>query len=179
MAPMFDRESASDIDFGHGESSLATCDTRCHKLMAYSRHPVLFGGKGGIGMETITTTQDGTAPPMGVPQPGAGFVLMPDEVTLHLIASGLILLAQQARAQATLLLPYPPSLQRGLNRLILACLRRGRQPPQGLMDLLAWCRQPLSCWELELPEGSIAGESARRSNSDGNLRGMGTHRGRY
>ncbi|MFV9507466.1 MAG: hypothetical protein AB4911_23175 [Oscillochloridaceae bacterium umkhey_bin13] len=76
---------------------------------------------------------------------------------MHLIASGLISLAQQARERAALTLPYPSSLQRGLNRLVLMCLRRDRQPPQGLMDLLAWCRKPLSTWGLELPDGSVDG----------------------
>lgn len=103
-------------------------------------------------MEPSASTQAPAAP-----QPGAVFTLMPDELTLHLVASGLIALAQQARERAALTLPYPPSLQRGLNRLVLTCLRRNRQPPQGLMDLLTWCRQPLSTWGLELPDGSVDG----------------------
>ncbi|NCC36967.1 MAG: hypothetical protein EOM24_33895 [Chloroflexia bacterium] len=55
-------------------------------------------------------------------------------------------------------LPYPPTIQRGMNRLTLTCLRQGVQPPQGLMDLLEWCRRPLASWNLALPEGSVAGE---------------------
>jgi hypothetical protein len=89
------------------------------------------------------------------PHPGAAFTLRPDELTLHLIASGLIVLSQQARDRAALTLPYPLSLQRGLNRLVLTCLRHDRQPPQSLMDLLDWCRRPLATWELELPGGSV------------------------
>lgn len=78
-------------------------------------------------MEPSASTQAPAAP-----QPGAVFTLMPDELTLHLVASGLIALAQQARERAALTLPYPPSLQRGLNRLVLTCLRRDRRPPQKL-----------------------------------------------
>ncbi len=83
------------------------------------------------------------------------FNLRPDEVTLHLIASGLIKLSEQAQSEGFLEFPYPPPLQRGLNRLALACLRRGRQPPQSLMELLDWCRKPLAVWGLDLPDGSI------------------------
>ena len=83
------------------------------------------------------------------------FNLRPDEVTLHLIASGLIKLSEQAQSEGFLEPPYPPPLQRGLNRLVLACLQRGRQPPQSLMELLDWCRKPLTDWGLDLPDGSI------------------------
>ncbi len=83
------------------------------------------------------------------------FNLRPDEVTLHLIASGLIKLSEQAQSEGFLEFPYPPPLQRGLNRLALACLQRGRQPPQSLMELLDWCRKPLADWGLDLPDGSI------------------------
>lgn len=81
--------------------------------------------------------------------------LLPDELIVHLIASGLIELVQQAQTQTALSLPYPAPLQRGLNRLVLRCVRHQRQPPQSMMDLLNWCRQPLASWELDLPRGSV------------------------
>lgn len=86
---------------------------------------------------------------------GPAFTLQPDELTVHLIASGLVTLALSSRERSVLAVPYPPTIQRGLNRLTLACIRRGRQPPQSLMDLLEWCRRPLADWNLELPEGSV------------------------
>ncbi|MCS6937734.1 MAG: hypothetical protein RMJ55_10115 [Roseiflexaceae bacterium] len=90
------------------------------------------------------------------PHPEAAWMLRPDEVTVHLIASGLITLTQPAQERVALALPYPPPLQRGLNRLVLACLRRKRPPPQSVMDLLDWCRRPLISWGLDLPDGSVA-----------------------
>lgn len=110
-------------------------------------------------METMAPAQEPSAP-----QPGATLTLLADELTLHLIATGLIALTQQAQERAAITLPYPAPLQRGLNRLVLTCLRRGRQPPQGLMDLLAWCRRPLFTWGLELPDGSV--DSAERLLDD-------------
>ncbi|MGB9752775.1 MAG: hypothetical protein C0183_12975 [Roseiflexus castenholzii] len=86
----------------------------------------------------------------------AARMLRPDEVTVHLIASGLIMLTQQTQDQPALTLPYPEPLQRGLNRLVLACLRRNRPPPRSVMDLLNWCREPLITWGLDLPDGSVA-----------------------
>lgn len=90
------------------------------------------------------------------PHPKAAFTLLPDELTVHLIASGLITLTQLAQEHAALALPYPAPLQRGLNRLVLACLRRKRPPPQSVMDLLDWCRRPLISWGLDLPDESVA-----------------------
>lgn len=91
-------------------------------------------------------------------RPEAAFTLHSDELTVHLIASGLVAFATGSRERPALILPYPPTIQRGLNRLTLTCLRRGYQPPQGLMDLLDWCRRPLASWNLLLPEGSVAGD---------------------
>lgn len=93
---------------------------------------------------------------MDASHPEAACTLLPDEVTVHLIASGLITLTQQAQDQPALTLPYPEPLQRGLNRLVLACLRRNRPPPRSVMDLLNWCRKPLIKWDLDLPDGSVA-----------------------
>lgn len=80
-----------------------------------------------------------------------------DELTLHLIATGVIVLTQQA-AQGQTLFPYPDALQRGLDRLTVAALRRHATPPQGVPDLLAWCRAPISAWPLDLPAGMLDGD---------------------
>ncbi|MEU1516869.1 hypothetical protein ABZ490_32785 [Streptomyces sp. NPDC005811] len=49
-------------------------------------------------------------------------------------------------------LPYPPEVQRALDRTVLACLERGAHPPASLPDLLAWCRErPVADWPVDLP----------------------------
>lgn len=75
-----------------------------------------------------------------------------DELTLHLIASGVIKLYEKVKDGAPPTLPYPKELQRGLDRLVLSCLRQGEKPPQGVPNLLAWCQKPLSEWPIQLPE---------------------------
>lgn len=80
-----------------------------------------------------------------------------DELTLHLIATGVIALTQRA-VQSQSVFPYPDPLQRGLDRLTVAALRRRAAAPQGVPDLLAWCRKPLSTWPLDLPVGMLEGD---------------------
>ncbi|MBB5979841.1 hypothetical protein [Kribbella solani] len=49
-------------------------------------------------------------------------------------------------------LPYPPEVQRALDRTVLACLLRGAEPPLSVPELLAWCRErPVVDWPLDLP----------------------------
>ncbi|MBC6424682.1 MAG: hypothetical protein GDA38_26880 [Hormoscilla sp. SP12CHS1] len=81
-------------------------------------------------------------------QPALSF----DELTLHLIAGGVIKLYEKVKDGAAPTLPYPKELQRGLDRLVLICLRQGEKPPQGIPDLLTWCQKPLSEWPIQLPE---------------------------
>lgn len=82
--------------------------------------------------------------------------LSADELTLHLIASGVIKLAESLKNGKAPKLPYPKELQRGLDRLILTYLCQGRIPPQSIPNLLSWCQQPLAEWFLELPEEKVA-----------------------
>ena len=78
--------------------------------------------------------------------------LQPDELTLHLSASGVVKLTETVKNGNSPTLPYPKELQRGLDRLVLNCLRQKQTPPQGIPDLLSWCQRPLAEWPLELPE---------------------------
>ncbi len=89
---------------------------------------------------------------------GVANQLMPDELTLHLVASGIVALANGYGASTALALPYPPALQRGLDRLVVACLRRGLAPPQSVPDLLTWCQCPLRDWQLAVPPDAIRAE---------------------
>ena len=81
--------------------------------------------------------------------------LTADELTLHMIATGLIALTQRTAAQEALF-PYPELLQRGLNRLTVAALRQQVSPPASILELLDWCRRPLESWPLSLPAGLIS-----------------------
>jgi len=76
-------------------------------------------------------------------------MLSDTELTVHLIASGLLELYNQVEQGNGLSVPYPAKLQHGLNRLAVLCLHHKQDPPESLVDLLAWCRQPLSEWGLE------------------------------
>ncbi|MEV4867677.1 hypothetical protein [Streptomyces syringium] len=53
-------------------------------------------------------------------------------------------------------LPYPPEVQRALDRTVLACLERGAEPPASLPELLAWCRdRPVADWPVDLPADAV------------------------
>ncbi len=80
--------------------------------------------------------------------------LTTDELTLHLVATGIIALTQRA-AQGEAVYPYPEALQRGLDRLTVAALRHQIAPPQGVPALLDWCRMPIHSWPLDLAAGLI------------------------
>lgn len=75
-----------------------------------------------------------------------------DEVTFHLLATGLLSLARVFERGQALALPYPEQLQQGLNRLAASALRQGATPPQSVADFLEWCRRPLSQWPVQLVE---------------------------
>jgi hypothetical protein len=80
--------------------------------------------------------------------------LTTDELTLHLVATGIIALTQRV-ARGVAVYPYPAALQRGLDRLTIAALRHQVAPPQGVPALLNWCRTPIYSWPLDLPAGLI------------------------
>src|SRR5215831_5204247 len=84
--------------------------------------------------------------------------LSPDEVTLHLIATGVLALHRSTAYGEPLSIPYPKALQLGLNRLAIAALRRGATPAQGIPDLLARCHKPLREWPLKLDESLFASD---------------------
>jgi|SRR5579859_8198934 len=75
------------------------------------------------------------------------------EETLYLVASGVIRLVEDSTSSSPL--AYPPSLQMGLDRLALACIRQGVAPVQGVPDLLIWCHRPLATWPLDLEPDAV------------------------
>jgi REase associating with pPIWI_RE/pPIWI_RE three-gene island domain Y len=85
-------------------------------------------------------------------------VMHEDEITLSLIATGVIRTYERVSSGRRLTYPYPDALQRELNRLVATRLKRGQQPPQGIPDLLHWCQQPIGLWQLELPPDSVGEE---------------------
>ena len=78
------------------------------------------------------------------------FRLKEHELTIHLIASGLVRLSEQVQRGQPMAYPYPVALQQGLNRLLVACIQNGISPVQGASDLLDWCRRPIHSWGLGL-----------------------------
>jgi pPIWI_RE three-gene island domain Y/REase associating with pPIWI_RE len=80
--------------------------------------------------------------------PRKSFRLTQHELTIHLIASGLVRLSEQVQRGEPITYPYPVALQRGLNRLLVACIQKGISPVQGVSDLLDWCRRPIHSWGL-------------------------------
>ncbi len=72
------------------------------------------------------------------------------ELTIHLIASGLVRLSERVQRGEPIAYPYPIALQQGINRLLVACIQQGITPVQGISDLLDWCRRPIHSWGLSL-----------------------------
>lgn len=84
-------------------------------------------------------------------------VLNADELTLHLVATGVLALIKVWEKGESLTLPYPNALQQGLNRLAVAGLRRGDAPISSASELLSWCQRPLREWPLNIEGGEEAG----------------------
>lgn len=80
-----------------------------------------------------------------------GVWLTQDELTLHLIATGVVKAARLAEKGKVVSVPYPLPLQLGLDRLVLASVRRNVRSPQGVPGLMHWCQQPIEDWPLDLP----------------------------
>src|SRR5690349_8194944 len=78
-----------------------------------------------------------------------------DHITVQLIATGVRDASEQRLQGRPLIVPYPPALQRGLNRLVLAGIRRGERPVQHVPELLEWCEQPLATWPLALDAQAV------------------------
>ena len=78
--------------------------------------------------------------------------LSQDELIIHLIATGVVKAARLAEKGYAVSVPYPSSLQLGLNRLVLASIRRHVNPPLGIPDLMHWCQRPLRDWPLDLSD---------------------------
>ena len=87
---------------------------------------------------------------------------MPDSddsgAILALIASGLVEAHGTVSQGAPLRVPYPRPLQRGLDRLTLACLVARELPPAGVPELIRWCEGPLGRWPVQIGTEEFAGE---------------------
>jgi pPIWI_RE three-gene island domain Y len=78
-----------------------------------------------------------------------------DAQVVAAVARGVIELASAARP-AAFQLPYPPSIQLALDRVVLAGLTRDLPVPAGVPELMSWCRSPgLEGWPLTLPDGFL------------------------
>jgi hypothetical protein len=76
-------------------------------------------------------------------------------VTLHLIATGIVKLAETERTGTLPDSLYPGPLQCGLDRLTLLCLVHGVPAPQSVPELLSWCHRPFGDWGVALDDESV------------------------
>lgn len=76
-------------------------------------------------------------------------------VLLHTLAKGLIDL-ERVRGLDSFTMPYPAEAQRALDRMVLACLRKGAGVPRSMAQLIDWCAtRPISDWPLDLPVDTV------------------------
>jgi hypothetical protein len=73
-----------------------------------------------------------------------------DVLLLHLIATGVIQLAERVARGTPIDSHYPVPLQIGLNRLNVIRYRQGLSLVRSVPDLLSWCRRPLKEWALDI-----------------------------
>lgn len=72
-----------------------------------------------------------------------------DELTLRLIAKGIVEYAQQM--QKPRLFPYPAALQLGVEKLQAICVMQNQTQPQGVPDFVTnWAQEPLRDWPIEI-----------------------------
>ncbi len=83
------------------------------------------------------------------------FGLSDDELTLSLVATGLLTLVQDIESGKPFTFPYPSSLQRGLNRLVLLGIKNGQVPPKSIPDLITWCHRAFNTWPFPLQDGLL------------------------
>ncbi|MFG1697956.1 hypothetical protein [Nonomuraea sp. NPDC049309] len=69
-------------------------------------------------------------------------------VAISLVASGFVELSQKLDRQGAFPVPYPPALQRGLDRLTAMGVVAEAEVPRSVMDLAAWAHRPFSEWPL-------------------------------
>ncbi|WP_410582282.1 hypothetical protein [Amycolatopsis sp. lyj-108] len=74
-----------------------------------------------------------------------------DEQVLGAVSTALVALDELGDL-ATFRMPYPPAVQRTMDRLTLHCLRRDARPPSSVPGLIRWgYERPLGLWPLVLP----------------------------
>jgi len=82
--------------------------------------------------------------------------------SLRLIATGIVTLHDRLQKQHSITLPYPVSLQRGLDQLAALCILNGSRPMLGVVELLELCHRPLGDWPVPLPfDGVTLGQGDR------------------
>lgn len=68
-------------------------------------------------------------------------------VAISLLASGFVELSQRLDRQGAFPVPYPPALQRGLDRLTaMGVVVDAKVLPRSVMDLAAWAHRPFAQW---------------------------------
>ncbi|AHH95968.1 hypothetical protein GCM10010174_50940 [Kutzneria viridogrisea] len=76
-----------------------------------------------------------------------------DEHLLGAVASALVTI-DELRDLTVFQMPYPATVQRALDRIVLHCLRRYARPPKSVPGLVRWgYERHLGGWPLTLPDG--------------------------
>ena len=84
-----------------------------------------------------------------------GIELPPDILVLHLIATGVIQLAERVAKGISIDWQYPVSLRIGLSRLDMIRYRHGLPLIRSVPELLSWCRRPLKDWPLDITSAHL------------------------
>lgn len=82
-----------------------------------------------------------------------------DILTLHLVATGVLQLAERVAKGLPMDSQYPGPLQVGLNRLNVIRYRKGLSLVRSIPDLLSWCRRPLGEWFLDIASAHLDPDS--------------------
>lgn len=78
---------------------------------------------------------------------------------LRTLARAMIELGEVGRT-GVISLPYPPLVQRTLDRIVSVCLDRNERPPGSVPELVAWCAQRTrDCWPFLVPANLIRSDS--------------------
>lgn len=81
-----------------------------------------------------------------------------DERLLGALASALVAI-DELRSLTTFQMPYPPTIQRTLDLMVLHCLRQRAHAPTSVPGLVRWAyERPLETWPLALPEDVYPGD---------------------
>lgn len=81
-----------------------------------------------------------------------------DVVVLGMLASGFVELSQELESRKAFPVPYPVSLQRGLDRLGAMASTVGAEAPRSVMELTSWAHRPFAQWPFRPHVEGMSGD---------------------